>query len=221
MVHDVHQWLPSEILRDISIFRQTCSWGAQPRHRRGPRRTSHHCPSCSHPSLVRSANSYGQKFCAPPPMKVWQFMRNDENLVCLLHRRGFAPVMRSPQPVLAPLAPCRHPILQIKWSDAGCNGVFLLQEPRHTITGRSTNVAMGMSGLASVKRPPRPCQERQQYEEEAAMMRIRVRGRWIRTPFCLKHAASSPSLENGFTELWESWYHQLGFYISHRINHMY
>uniref|UniRef100_A0A0E0IPL9 Uncharacterized protein n=1 Tax=Oryza nivara TaxID=4536 RepID=A0A0E0IPL9_ORYNI len=87
------------------------------------------------PTPLWSANSYGQKFCAPPPMKVWQFMRNDENLVCLLHHRGFAPVMRSPQPVLAPLAPCRHPILQIKWSDAGCNGVFLLQEPRHTITG--------------------------------------------------------------------------------------
>uniref|UniRef100_A0A0E0D0L7 Uncharacterized protein n=1 Tax=Oryza meridionalis TaxID=40149 RepID=A0A0E0D0L7_9ORYZ len=119
------------------------------------------------PTPLWSANSYGQKFCAPPPMKVWQFMRNDENLVCLLHRRGFAPVMQSPQPVLAPLAPCSHPPLA-KWSDAGGTRVFLPQEPRHTITARSTNVAMGMSGLASVKWPPRPCQERRQCEEEAA-----------------------------------------------------
>uniref|UniRef100_A0A0E0K5K7 Uncharacterized protein n=1 Tax=Oryza punctata TaxID=4537 RepID=A0A0E0K5K7_ORYPU len=154
-VDDVHQWLPSEILRDINIVDKRAAEGHSLTivEDLAARLTSilvgstvekTQCCVVALAPLVRSANSYGQHFFAPPPMKVWSFISNDEKLVPVAPPR-FAPVMWPPQLVLA--TDTLPPPLE-KWSGAGGTVVFLPQARAYN--NRTTSVAMGTTGLPSL-----------------------------------------------------------------------
>ncbi|KAF0887868.1 hypothetical protein E2562_004072 [Oryza meyeriana var. granulata] len=160
-VDNIHWWLPSEILRDMGIVKNHAAEGHSLAivEDLATRLTSvlvgstmeraQHYPFPLHPP-ARSANSYGQRFHAPPPMEVWLFMRNGGKMVDMapITPPMFAPVMWPPQLVLAagtlPPSPA-------KWSGAKGMRAFLLQAKAYN--NCTSMEAMGMTRLASVNLP--------------------------------------------------------------------